>query len=102
MAATAKKEPRHPAGSATDTVSKVCGRMTPGKGESAEDFAMRLYDMQMEIYSAYSMSDLWTPFAGLSTKIQKQWVASAKKQMAEHRAKVKKRAARMRWRKANG
>jgi len=52
----------------------VLSGMERDPGESDEDFAIRRYNMQMEIYSAYAMTDLWRPFWELPKDIQKQWI----------------------------
>lgn len=53
-------------------------RMKRIKGEDDYSFARRKYDMQMEIYSAWSMTDLWVPFETLPEKVRRQWVDGVK------------------------
>jgi len=59
---------------AVQHVREVLSEMKRSKGETDEEFAERRYNMQMEIYSAYAMTDLWKPFWQLPEKIQKQWI----------------------------
>lgn len=55
-------------------------RMKRQAGEPAEDFANRLYSMQMEIYSAWAGRDLWVPFFTLPKKVQEGWIKRAENQ----------------------
>lgn len=57
-------------------------RMKPMKGESAEDFANRMYSMQMEVFSAWAGHDLFTPFFTLPKKVQNGWIEKAKEKMS--------------------
>lgn len=68
-------------GSATATAGAQIDRMKPVKGESVKDFAARLYEMQMEVYSAYAGRDLGAPFYALEQSIQRQWISLAKEKM---------------------
>lgn len=66
-------------------------KMKPGKGDTAEDLADRMYCMQMEIYSAYCGRDLHTPFWSLPEATRKQWIESAEEKMKKEKNDVREK-----------
>lgn len=53
----------------------------PQHGETVHRYAIRLYDWQMEVYSAHAMTDLWVPFHTHPKKVQDGWIAMASERM---------------------
>lgn len=66
---------------AVDTVRRYIGEMQSGEGESVEGFAIRMYEMQMEIYSAYAGRDLDVPWGHIKKEYQDGWLKKARKKM---------------------
>lgn len=63
---------------ATDDVKYQLSLMNKGENETYENFAKRLYSMQMEVYAANAGADLGVPFDMLEANVQKGWIESAK------------------------
>lgn len=74
-----KPEPRTLGEWARHDIKCQINRMRKGKEESIEEFAARLYYVQMEIYSTYCGRDLEQDFSHLPSRVQKEWIKLAKK-----------------------
>lgn len=59
-------------------IKKAMEQITPGKGESIENIAQRMFDLQNEINSVYSGRDLDIPFDSLSEEDRAGWIKAAK------------------------
>ena len=72
--------------SATEDVKYQLGQMRRSPGESDEKFAIRLFSMQIEVYSANAGRDLDTEngFYDLSAEDRANWITYAKNHAEKH------------------
>lgn len=68
--------------SAVDTVKANLDGMSPGVGESAEQFARRLLAWQNEIYSSHAGRDLGMEWEELSEEDKASWIKTAQEKGA--------------------
>lgn len=73
--------------SAVETVAENMKALVPEQDEDREDFARRMFYLQMEIYSAHAGTTLYRDgdFEWLPVKVRKSWLAKADKKLTEIR-----------------
>lgn len=61
-----------------DDIDAIWAKMERKPGESDEDFALRLYGAQMDVYSANAGTDIYKPFELLDEETRAGWIERAR------------------------